>query len=134
MLTPAPANQTSAKPRHYGPAAGALLAVITFSAVFFLFDSTYCSYASARFPSVGASALLATAWGIDSRAHLLVLIVPLALWRPRMFGFQVGRVWQHGRLLLGMLLANCDVIAAYLLLTRSSTPYSGGWRTRAARS
>jgi membrane protease YdiL (CAAX protease family) len=64
-------------------------------------------------------------WGVVSRAHLLLLIVPLVLWRPRLFGFHIGKTWRHWRMVLVMLLANCGVIAAYLWLTSSTTPYSG---------
>jgi membrane protease YdiL (CAAX protease family) len=74
---------------------------------------------------VGTSDWLATIWGIVSRAHLLILGIALVLWRPRLFGFQIGKTRQHWRMLLIMLLVNCGVIAAYLWLTRSTTPYSG---------
>jgi membrane protease YdiL (CAAX protease family) len=102
-----------------------LAGLLAFVAVFVLVDSAYFKYADARFPNVGTSAWLASLWGVVSRAHLLILIIPLVIWRPRFFGFQIGKIWQHKRMLLIMLLANCGVIAAYLWLTNSSTPYSG---------
>jgi membrane protease YdiL (CAAX protease family) len=101
------------------------LGVIAFSLAFVLLDGAYYRLMAPRFPAVGTSAWLATLWGVFSRAHLLVLLVPLGLWRPRLLGFQVGSTWQHWRWLLGLLLVNCGVIAAYLWLARSSTPYSG---------
>jgi membrane protease YdiL (CAAX protease family) len=101
------------------------LGVIAFSLAFVLLDGAYYRLAAPRFPAVGQSAWLATLWGVVSRAHLLALLVPLGLWRPRLLGFQVGGTWQHWRWLLGLLLVNCGVIAAYLWLARSSTPYSG---------
>jgi hypothetical protein len=103
------------------------LGVVAFSLLFLWLDNAYYRFAAARFPAVGDSVGLANLWGVVSRAHLLVLLVPLVLWRPRQMGFQLdlARVRQHWRLLLGMLLANCGVIAGYLWLTQSSTPYSG---------
>ena len=62
--------------------------------------------------------------GVVSRAHLLVVLIPLVIWRPRWFGFQIGKIWKHRQMLLIMLLANCGIIAAYLWLTGSTTPYS----------
>ncbi len=102
-----------------------VLAVIVFSAVFLLIDNAYYRFMAARFPDVGTSAWMATLWGIVSRAHLLLVGIPLVLWRPRLFGFQIGKTWQHWRMLLIMLLANCGVVAGYLLLTQGATPYSG---------
>jgi membrane protease YdiL (CAAX protease family) len=99
--------------------------LLAFVAIFVLVDDAYFKFADARFPNVGTSAWLASLWGVVSRAYLLVLIIPLVIWRPRFFGFQIGKIRQHARMLLIMLLANCGVIAAYLWLTASSTPYSG---------
>jgi membrane protease YdiL (CAAX protease family) len=102
-----------------------LLALAAFSLAFVLLDNAYYRFAAEHFPAVGTSAWLATLWGLVSRAHLLVVVVPSVLWRPRQLGFHWGRAAQHWRMLLGMLLANCGFIAAYLWLTGSSTPYSG---------
>ena len=101
------------------------LVLAVFIAAFVLLDNAYFKFADARFPHVGSSTGLANLWGIVSRAHLLLLIVPLAFWQPRLFGFQAGKIRKHWRMLTIMLLANCGVIAAYLFLTGSSTPYSG---------
>jgi membrane protease YdiL (CAAX protease family) len=95
-----------------------------FVAIFLVLDGAYFKFANAWFPNVGTSAWLALLWGVVSRAHLLILLIPLVIWRPRLFGFQAGKIWQQRRMLLTMLLANCGVIAAYLWLT-GSTPYSG---------
>jgi membrane protease YdiL (CAAX protease family) len=102
-----------------------VLGLVIFIAIFVLVDNVYFKFANARFPNVGSSAWLATWWGVVSRAHLLILIVPLILWRPRLFGFQMGKTRRYWRMILIMLLANCGIIAAYLWLTGSSTPYSG---------
>jgi membrane protease YdiL (CAAX protease family) len=101
------------------------LALAVFVVIFVVVDNAYFQFADARFPNVGTSAELATLWGIVSRAYLLLLVIPLIVWRPRLFGFQIGKTWQYKRLLLIMLLANCGIIAAYLSLTGSTTPYSG---------
>ena len=102
-----------------------VLALAAFCTVFVLVDNAYISFADARFPHVGTSAWLATLWGVLSRAHLLILVIPITLSRPRMFGLQIGNTRKHWRMLVLMLLANCGVIAAFLWLTGNSTPYSG---------
>jgi membrane protease YdiL (CAAX protease family) len=101
------------------------LALAAFSLSFVLVDNAYYKFADARFPNVGTSPWLATLWGVVSRAHLLILMIPLVAWKPRLFGLQIGKTWQYGRMILVMLLVNCGVIAAYLWLTSSTTPYSG---------
>ncbi len=120
-------SKTNTLPRSRALAFGLViaLALAALSVLFLLGDSAYYQFANARFPNVGTSAWLATLWGVVSRAHLLVLIMPLVLVKPRLFGFQMGKTRQHWRMLLAMLLANCGVIAAYLWLTGSTTPYSG---------
>jgi membrane protease YdiL (CAAX protease family) len=125
MLASSPVHHAPGQPRHALPALLIVAAVLVFSVVFLILDNAYYRFASARFPAVGDSTGLATLWGLVSRAHLIVLAVPLLLWRPRLFGLQVGRISQHWRLLLIMLLANCGVIVVYLWLTQSGTPYSG---------
>lgn len=102
-----------------------LLLFAAFIAAFILVDNVYFKFADSRFPNVGTSSWLANLWGVVSRAHLLILIIPLVIWKPHLFGFQVGKIRQNWRMVLIMLLANCAVIGAYLLLTGSSTPYSG---------
>jgi hypothetical protein len=98
--------------------------LLAFSAVFMVVDNAYFKYTYAHFPNVGVSGWLATLWGIVSRLHLLALLIPLVLWRPRWMGFQIGKINQHWRMLIVMLLANCGLIAAYLWLNHSTTPYS----------
>lgn len=100
-----------------------LLGFLIFCAVFLFVDQSYFGFLNARFPAVGDSTGLATLWGIVSRLHVIIPSVILVAWRPKLFGFQIGSIRQHGRLLAVMLLANCAVIAAYLLLT-GATPYS----------
>jgi membrane protease YdiL (CAAX protease family) len=102
-----------------------IIGLLAFAALFVFVDGEYYRFADARFPNVGTSSWLANLWGVVSRAHVLIVIVPLVIWKPRFLGFQFGKIRQHWRMLLMMLLANCSVIAAYLLLTGSSTPYSG---------
>jgi membrane protease YdiL (CAAX protease family) len=106
------------------PALLACLVVVGFSGAFLLVDSAYYRFVAARFPPVGESAVLATVFGLVSRAHVILFLVPLWLWRPSLFAFQVGRIRRHSRLLLGMLLANCGLVGGFLWLS-GSTPYSG---------
>ena len=101
------------------------IGVLVFVAAFLLVDNGYYTFSNSWFPNVGASAWLASLWGVVSRLHLIILLVPLVIWKPRLMGFQIGKTWQHWRMLLFMLIANCGVIAAYLWLTSSTTPYSG---------
>jgi membrane protease YdiL (CAAX protease family) len=102
-----------------------ILAIAAFITLFVLVDNAYFKFADTHFPNVGSSAWLATWWGVVSRAYLLLLIIPLVLWRPRLFGFQIGRTRQYWYMILITLLVNCGVIAAYLWLTGSTTPFSG---------
>jgi membrane protease YdiL (CAAX protease family) len=123
MLTAnAPANRST---RRLSAMAGIVLALIVFCAGFFLLDGAYYRFANARFPRVGSSTELANLWGVVSRLHLLVFLVPLVLWRPRQLGFQIGKIREHWRMVLIMLTVNCGVVGGYLLLTQSTTPYSG---------
>lgn len=102
-----------------------VLGLVAFCAVFVVADNAYFRFADARFPRVGTSGSLATLWGLASRAHLVVFMLPFILWRPRRLGFQIGETRRYWRMLLLMLLANCGVIAGYLWLTGSGTPFSG---------
>jgi membrane protease YdiL (CAAX protease family) len=101
------------------------IGMLAFIAIFLLVDNAYYRFSNTWFPNVATSAWLASAWGVVSRLHLIILLVPLVIWRPRLMGFQIGKIIQHWRMLLLMLLANCGVIAAYLWLTGTTTPYSG---------
>jgi membrane protease YdiL (CAAX protease family) len=95
------------------------LATMLFGLFFFLVNDAYFLWASATFPNVTP-----TVWGILSRAYLLIAGGLVVLWRPRLFGFQLGKTRQHLRLLLLFLLLNCGTVAVFLWLTGSS-PYSG---------
>jgi membrane protease YdiL (CAAX protease family) len=106
------------------PAVCIMLGLAAFGAPFVVIDQAYYTFASARFPPVGASTWLATLWGLVSRAHLLAVLIPLAIWRPAWLGLRGFDLRRHGCMLLLMLAANVGVIAAYLWLTGSSTPYS----------
>ena len=59
-----------------------------------------------------------------SRLHLLIPAALLVLWRPRLFGFQVGSTFKNWKLILLLLAINCAVIGGYLWLS-GGTPYSG---------
>lgn len=110
------------------PASKALMVIVglaAFSASFVLLDQWFNHLVTARFPPVGASAWLATLYGVISRAHLIVPLLAVAVWRPRLLGFRVGRIRRHWRLLLLILVANCGVVGGYLLLSGGTTPYSG---------
>lgn len=113
------------KARAFRIGSAVALAMAAFCACYFLLSDAYYRFVDARFPKVAGSVGLATLWGIVSRAYLVVLLIPFALWRPRLLGLKLGQTVRRYRMLLGMLVANCGVIAGYLLLTRSATPYSG---------
>jgi membrane protease YdiL (CAAX protease family) len=99
--------------------------LLVFCLLFLLVDQSYFRLISTRFPNVGTSFWLATAWGLASRAHWIVVIIAIFLLWPRLLALQVGETKAHWRLLLVMLLINCGVVAAYLIFSGSTTPYSG---------
>jgi membrane protease YdiL (CAAX protease family) len=102
-----------------------IFALLVFCLLFLFVDSAYYRFASSVFPLVGDSPWLATLWGLFSRLHLLIFLVPLVIWRPKYLGFQIGKSLQEWKLLLFFLLLNCGVIFAYFYMTGSSSPYSG---------
>ncbi|MEX2162464.1 MAG: CPBP family intramembrane glutamic endopeptidase [Anaerolineales bacterium] len=102
-----------------------ILVLLVFCFLFLLTDNTYYRFASSIFPVIDNSSWLATLWGLFSRLHLLLIIIPLVVWRPRLFGFQIGKIYRHWRTLLVFLILNCGIVAAYFLITGSSSPYSG---------
>ncbi len=106
-------------------AIGLVMATISLCGLFLLVDQAYYRFLSSRFPEVGASAWRATLFGVLSRVHVIILVLPFVLWRPRQLGFQIGKTRQHWRMLLLMLIANCGIIGAYLWLSDGGTPYSG---------
>ena len=101
-----------------------LLALAVFALLFVVADQAYVAFADSRFPTVGDSVALATLWGLVSRAHLILPALALVLWSPRLFGFQLGDTRDRLPMLAGMLLVNCTVVAAFLLLS-GPTPFSG---------
>lgn len=111
--------------RNHWRALWIIVALIAFCAVFVLIDQAYNRFISVRFPNAGTSAGMATLYGIASRAHLIIPLLLIVMWRPRLLGFQVGRTRQYWRMLLVMLIANCGIVGVYLWLTNSATPYSG---------
>jgi membrane protease YdiL (CAAX protease family) len=102
-----------------------VLAFALFCLLFLLLDQAYYRFIAARFPDASASALTATLFGLISRAHVIVPLLLLVLWQPHLLGFTWGQTRRHWRWLLVVLLINCGVVAGYLWLTSSSTPYSG---------
>jgi membrane protease YdiL (CAAX protease family) len=100
------------------------LGLAAFCALFLAVDQAYFGFANARFPHVGSSAGLATLWGVVSRLHIIIPTLVVVLLRPRALGFCVGRIREHWRLLLGILVVNCGLVAGFLLLS-GGTPYSG---------
>ncbi len=125
MTTSSSTQET--KPRSTGVPFLILISVglVVFCLLFLLVDQLYFQLISTRFPNVGTSFWLATAWGLASRAHWIVVIIAIVLLRPRLLAMQVGETKAHWRWLLVMLLINCGVVAAYLILSGSTTPYSG---------
>ena len=53
------------------------------------------------------------------------MIGTLAILRPRFLGLQTGEMRSRWRLVLSIIVMNCAVVGGFLLLTGSSTPYSG---------
>jgi membrane protease YdiL (CAAX protease family) len=98
--------------------------LFAFCVLFLVIDQTYFRFISPRFPSVGTSSWLATAWGIASRAPWILFISVIVLLRPRLFALRPGEMFLRWRLVLSIILLNCLVVAAFLLLA-GDTPYSG---------
>jgi len=123
-MTMTPAGTVDRRTKGLPATLGIFLALLAFCILFGLIDQAYNHFMNARFPAVGASAARATLYGIVSRAHLIVPLLALSVWKPRHLGFQLGRTRRLWRLLLVMLVANCAIVGGYLLLT-GATPYSG---------
>ncbi len=118
---------TTTDDRHSQPrwrATATLVGLVIAAAGFVVVDQAYYRFANGRFPAVGDSATLATLWGLASRAHVIIPVLVVCLWRPRFVGLQMGRSLSHWRMLTAFLIAICSVVAAFVLLTHA-TPYSG---------
>lgn len=102
-----------------------LLALAVSCLLFVLLDQAYNRFINTHFPDIGSSMALATLYGIVSRLHLILPLLALAIWQPRLLGLQMGKTRQHWRMILIMLVANCGLVAGYLILTGNTTPYSG---------
>lgn len=102
-----------------------LIGLFAFCAIFLLVDQTYYRFISDHFPSVRTSFWLATAWGIVSRAPWILALLIFLFVRPRLLALQVGQMRSHWRFVLMVIVANCVVVGGFLLLSGSSTPYSG---------
>jgi membrane protease YdiL (CAAX protease family) len=114
---------TRIRPASQAPVVVAGLAA--FSAAFVFLDQAYNRLVNARFPQVGTSVWLATVYGVVSRLHLIVPLLALAVWRPRLLGIQEGQTRRHRRVLLAFLVANCAIVGGYVFLSGGSTPFSG---------
>jgi hypothetical protein len=55
-------------------------------------------------------------------------VIEPVIGKPRMFGFQNGKIRDLRKMILLMALNNCGRIAANLILTGSITPYNGNRR------
>jgi membrane protease YdiL (CAAX protease family) len=101
------------------------LGLLVFCALFLFIDQANFRFVSAHLPSVGTSFWLATTWGIVSRAPWILIVLILAFLKPRFLGLQVGSMRSRWRFVLSVIIVNCVVVGAFLLLSGSSTPYSG---------
>jgi membrane protease YdiL (CAAX protease family) len=88
-------------------------------------DQAYVNAVSDHLTTGNGSMSAATWYGLASRLHLILPLLLLALWQPRLLGFQVGQIRRRWRLLLLLLIANVGIVGGYLVLTGSTTPYSG---------
>jgi hypothetical protein len=64
--------------------------LLGFCGLFLFFDQAYYRFIAAHVPDVGTSAWLATAFGVVSRAHWILLITAVAILRPRLLGLRLG--------------------------------------------
>jgi membrane protease YdiL (CAAX protease family) len=125
MTTPAESKPSHTRPGPFLSAALVSVGLLAFCAAFLLVDQAYFQFASARFPAVGPSVWLATAWGIVSRAPWLLLLALVAIMRPRLLALNFGEIRPHWRLIVSVVAVNCGLVAAFLYLTGGNTPYSG---------
>jgi membrane protease YdiL (CAAX protease family) len=97
-----------------------LLGVLALSAVLAWVNYAYYNWLSPQFEGSSSH----TVWGIIQRLYLIIPIIIISLWKPRQIGYQVGKTFQHTRMLLVMLALNVAVIWGYKLLA-GDTPYTG---------
>jgi membrane protease YdiL (CAAX protease family) len=96
------------------------LGALAFSAVLAWLNYAYYNWLSPQFEGSSNQ----TVWGVIQRLYLIIPIIAISLWKPRQIGFQIGKTFQHMRMLIIMLVLNVAVILGYKLLA-GSTPYSG---------
>ena len=99
--------------------------LLVFCGLFLFLDQAYYRFIAAHFPDVGTSAWMATAFGVASRAHWILLITAVAIWRPRLLGLRLGDSVARWRLIAVLLAINLGLVGAYLALSGNATPYSG---------
>lgn len=117
-------------PRHETPTRALTLisvcaGLVAFCALFLVIDQTFYQFISSVFPPVGESASLATAWGILSRAPWVLALFLVSLLKPGLLALQAGQIRARLRFVVAMVAINCIVVATFLVLSGSSTPYSG---------
>jgi membrane protease YdiL (CAAX protease family) len=103
------------------PALIAGAATLAFGLLVVISDRFWLAWMEQLFPNASPNL-----WGLVSRGHMLIFgIVVITVWGgPRRFGFQVGKTFQHWKMLITMLIVNCAVVGGYLVLS-GGTPYSG---------
>jgi membrane protease YdiL (CAAX protease family) len=101
------------------------LGLLCFCALFLIIDQAYFRFISSHFPPVGTSSLLATAWGIVSRIPWILILAAVAILRPRLLALRAGEMRARWRLVLSIIVINCAVVGAFLLVSENGTPYSG---------
>jgi membrane protease YdiL (CAAX protease family) len=101
------------------------IGLLVFCALFLFIDQANFRFVSLHFPNVGTSFWLATTWGIVSRGPWILIVLILAFLKPRFLGLQAGQMRSRWRFVLSIIIINCVVVGAFLLLSGSSTPYSG---------
>jgi membrane protease YdiL (CAAX protease family) len=125
MNTSITGSQTNQRSRPFLYVVLISFGLLAFCTLFLIIDQAYFRFVSARFPDVGTSVWLATSWGIVSRAPWLLVLLMFAIFRPRLLGLQVGQMRARWRFVLFVIILNCAVVGGFLLLSGTSTPYSG---------
>jgi len=118
MAEALPGNRTRSK--IFLSTALVFLAAVAFSALFAALNQANYNWLSPQFERGSTP----TTWGILQRLYLILPSIALVLFRPRQIGFQVGKIFEHRRMLVWILAMNVIVIGAYRVLN-GATPYSG---------